>query len=44
MEKGPKGELFDKVVKESDKVIMMSKVKPSPKIALTSKNHYNKTN
>ena len=35
----PEGELFDKVVKESEKAIMMSEtnVKPSPRGACTSK-------
>ena len=38
MENAPEGELFDQVVKESEKVIMMIvvNVKPSPRGAFTS--------
>ena len=43
MENAPKGELFDQVVKESDKAIMVSvvNVKPSPRGAFTSKKRDN---
>ena len=39
MKNAPEGELFDKVVNESEKAIIMSEVnlKPSPRKAFTSK-------
>ena len=46
MKNAPEGELFDKVVRESEKAIMMNEVnlKPCPRGAFTSKKSYNMTN
>ena len=46
MKNAPEGDLFDKGVKESEKVVMMSEdnLKQSPTGAFTSKRYLNMTN